>query len=108
MGVFELFHDNAGDLCFRLKDAKGKTILTSEGHVSRADAEEGIELARKLAPDAKNYERKRTDTGHSFTLQTYEGEVIATSEVYPNTAARDKGIEAVKDEAPGAEVVMAG
>ncbi len=105
MGTFELFRDQAGDHCFRLKTAKGEVILTSEGHASKAEAEDGIELAQKLAPEAMNYERKRTDEGHSFMLQTYNGEVVATSAVYDTTAARDKGIEAVKKEAPGAEVV---
>lgn len=106
MGTFELFRDDNGDLCFRLK-ADGKVILTSEGYASREEVEDGVSLAQKLAPNAMNYERKRTDAGHSFMLQTYDGEVVGTSELYSSTASRDKGIEAVKDEAPGAEVVQA-
>jgi len=107
MSTFELFRDENADLCFRLKTASGKVILTSDGFASRAEVEDGVSLAQKLAPDAKNYERKRTDDGHSFTLQTYDGEVVGTSEVYPTTAARDKGIEDVKDNAPEAEVIQA-
>ena len=106
MGTFELFQDQTGDHCFRLKDAKGRVILSSDGYGSMAKAEEGIELAQKLAPEAMNYERKRTDAGQSFMLQTYNGEVVGTSEVYATTAERDKGIEAVKKQAPGAEVVV--
>lgn len=106
MGTFELFQDKTGDHRFRLKDAKGNMILSSDGYGSKAEAEEGVELAQKLAPEAMNYERKRTDTGHSFMLQTYNGEVVGTSEVYATTAERDKGIEAVKKQAPGAEVVV--
>ncbi len=104
MSTFDLFRDANKDLCFRLKTASGKVLLTSEGFASRADAEEGIELAQRLAPEARNYERSRSDAGHGFTLQTYEGEVVGTSELFPSIAARDKAIEAVKDEAPGAEV----
>ena len=106
MGTFELFQDKAGDFRFRLKAANGEIILASEGYGTKADAEEGIEVAQKLAPEAMNYERKRTDAGHSFTLQAYNGEVVGTSEVYTSTTARDKGIEAVKKHAPGAEVII--
>ena len=105
MGTFELFQDENKDLCFRLRAADGKILLTSEGYASRAEVEDGVSQAQTLAPGAMNYERKRTDDGHSFTLQAYGGEVVATSEVYPTTAARDKAIEAVKHEAPGAEVI---
>jgi uncharacterized protein YegP (UPF0339 family) len=108
MGTFELFRDKAGDHRFRLKAGNGEIILASEGYTTKADAEEGIEVAQKLAPDAMNYERKRTEAGHSFTLQAYNGEVVGTSEVYTTTAARDKGIEAVKNEAPGADIVELG
>lgn len=106
MGTFELFQDPTGDHRFRLKVAKGGIILTSDGYGSRAEAEEGVELAQKLAPEAMNYERKRTDAGHSFMLQTYNGDVVGTSEEYATTAERDKAIEAVKKQAPGAEVVV--
>ena len=105
MSTFELFRDGNKDLCFRLTTAGGKVLLVSEGFASRAEAEEGIELVQRLAPEARNYERSRSDAGHSFTLQTYEGEVLGTGEIFPSTAARDKAIEAVKDEAPEAEVV---
>lgn len=105
MGTFELFRDEDRELCFRLRSAKGNILLTSEGYAGRAEVEDGISQAKALAPGAMNYERKRTDAGHSFMLQTYDGEVVATSEMYPTTAARDKAIEAVKHEAPGAEVI---
>ncbi|MBK8497279.1 MAG: YegP family protein [Flavobacteriales bacterium] len=105
MGTFELFQDDNNDLCFRLK-VNGKVLLTSEGFSSRAEAEEGIELAKRLAPEARSYERSRSDLGHGFTLQTYEGDVVGTGELYPTTTARDKAIEAVKDEAAEAEVVL--
>lgn len=105
MSTFELFRDENKDLCFRLKTDSGKILLTSEGFASRPEAEEAIELAQRLAPEARNYERSRSDAGHSFTLQTYEGDVVGRGELFPSTAARDKGIETVKDEAPEAQVV---
>ena len=105
MATFELFHDKNKDLAFRLKAANGTILLTSEGYASRAEVEEGILLAQKLAPNAMNFERKRVGQEHTFMLQTYEGDVVAAGGIYPSTAARDKGIEAVKRAAPDAEVI---
>ena len=105
MSTFELFKDADGDLRFRLRADNGKILLTSEGYASRAEVEDGVSQAQALAPGAMNYERKRTDAGHSFMLQAYGGDVVAISEVFPTTDARDKAIEAVKREAPGAEVI---
>ena len=105
MGTFELFLDKEEDFFFRLKNAKGSTLLTSGGYATRAEVEDGVALAERLAPGAMNYERKRSEDGESFTLQTYEGEVVGTGNTYGSIAERDKAIEAVKDEAPEAEVV---
>ena len=105
MSTFELFRDADEDLCFRLKTQRGMVLLTSEGFANKSDAEEAIELVQRLAPEARNYERTRSDTGHGFTLQTYEGEVVGTSKQFASVSERDKAIEAVKDDAPDAEVL---
>ena len=104
MGTFEIFRDKDGDLRVRLKTTKGEVILTSEGYATRAEAEEGIEVVRKLAPEAMNYERKQTTAGHRFTLQSYSGEVLGTSELFASSSAQDKAIKTLKREAPEAEV----
>ena len=103
--VFEIFRDKDGDHHFRLKTAKGEIILTSEAYATHAETEEGIEVVRKLAPEAMNYERKQTTTGLCFNLQTYSGEVIGTSAMFASSSALDKAIKTVKREAPEAEVV---
>ncbi|MFZ1331158.1 MAG: YegP family protein [Flavobacteriales bacterium] len=105
MSTFELSRDANNDLCFQLKTAKGTVLLTSEGFATKADAEDAIERAMQLAPEARSYERSRNEEGHGFTLQSYDGEVVGTSEFFATTAERDKAIEAVKDNAPEAEVV---
>ncbi|HQV51962.1 MAG: YegP family protein [Flavobacteriales bacterium] len=105
MSTFELFRDTNNDLCFQLKTASGKVLLTSEGFESKAEAEEAIERAVSLAPEARSYERSRSEEGHGFTLQSYDGEIVATGELFATTGERDKAIEAVKDNAEEAEVV---
>ena len=105
MSTFELFRDTNDDLCFQLKTTSGKVLLTSEGFESKADAEEAIERAISLAPEARNYERNRTEASHGFTLQSYDGDVVATGELFATTAERDKAIEAVKNNAEEAEVI---
>ena len=49
-----------------------------------------------LAPEARSYERSRSEEGHGFTLQSYDGEIVATGELFATTGERGKAIEAVK------------
>ncbi|MBR4289269.1 MAG: YegP family protein [Oscillospiraceae bacterium] len=50
---FEMYKDKAGEFRFRLKARNGQIIATSEGYVSKASCENGIESVRKNAPEAE-------------------------------------------------------
>ena len=50
---FEMYTDKAGEFRFRLKARNGQIIATSEGYVSKASCENGIESVRKNAPEAE-------------------------------------------------------
>lgn len=50
---FELYPDKAGRYRFRLKARNGKIIAVSEGYVSKAGCENGIQSVRENAPDAE-------------------------------------------------------
>ena len=50
---FELYADKAGEFRFRLKARNGQIIATSEGYVTKASCENGIESVRKNAPEAE-------------------------------------------------------
>lgn len=50
---FELYQDKAGQFRFRLKARNGKVIAVSEGYVTKAGCENGIESVRQNAPDAE-------------------------------------------------------
>ena len=49
---FEMYVDKAGQYRFRLKATNGKIIATSEGYVTKAACENGIESVRSNAPEA--------------------------------------------------------
>ena len=50
---FEMYQDKAGQFRFRLKAANGKVIAVSEGYVSKAACENGIDSVRKNAEVAE-------------------------------------------------------
>lgn len=50
---FEMFVDKAGQYRFRLKATNGKIIATSEGYVTKAACENGIDSVKKNAPEAE-------------------------------------------------------
>ncbi|HQZ43745.1 MAG TPA: YegP family protein, partial [Flavobacteriales bacterium] len=62
----------------------------------------GIESVKTNAVHDANYERKKSDAGHSFNLLAANDQVVGTSQVYTSTTARDKGIESVRTNAPTA------
>ena len=51
---FEIFQDGKDDYRWRLKSANGEVIATGgEGYTNRAGATNGIEAAKRDAPDAQ-------------------------------------------------------
>ena len=50
---FEMYTDKAGEFRFRLKATNGQIIATSEGYVTKASCENGIESVRKNAEEAE-------------------------------------------------------
>lgn len=50
---FELFRDKAGEFRFRLKATNGKVIAVSEGYVTKAACENGIDSVKANAPEAE-------------------------------------------------------
>jgi uncharacterized protein YegP (UPF0339 family) len=53
VGQFEIYQDGQRQYRWRLRAENGEVIADgSEGYVSRADCEHGIELVKRLAPGA--------------------------------------------------------
>lgn len=50
---FEVYTDKAGEFRFRLKAKNGKIVAVSEGYITKASCENGIESVKQNAPDAE-------------------------------------------------------
>ena len=53
---FEMYQDKAGQYRFRLKATNGKIIATSEGYVTKASCENGIDSIKTNAAEAETVE----------------------------------------------------
>lgn len=106
MGKFVITKRKNGEFQFNLKAANGEIILTSEGYVTRAGCNAGIESVKKNSPDDSKFERKISKNNKFyFDLKASNGQVIGVSEMYNSQEAREHGIESVKKNAPEAVTV---
>lgn len=106
MGKFEITKRKNGEFQFNLKAGNGQIILTSEGYVTKANCNKGIESVKKNSVTDERYERKVAKNGkHYFNLKATNGQVIGTSEMYETESGMENGIASVKKNAPDAEIV---
>ena len=83
----------------------GEKVLASEGYTSKQGCQNGIDSAKKNAPDDARYQRKTSANGKFyFNLTAGNNEIIGTSEMYESASGRDNGIDVVKRIAAGAAV----
>lgn len=102
---YELKKTSAKQFMWNLKAGNGEVILTSESYTAKAGALNGIESARKNAPNDASYERKTSSKQEPFfVLKAGNGETIGRSEMYSSTSAMEGGIASVKKNAPEARV----
>ena len=105
MGKFVITKRKNDEFQFNLKAGNGQVILSSEGYVTKANCENGIDSVRKNSPDDSKYERKISGNGKFyFNLKATNGQIIGTSEMYESESGRDNGIASVKENAPGATI----
>ena len=105
MGKFVISKRTNGEFQFNLNAGNGQTILTSEGYVTKNNAENGIESVKRNALDDAKFDRKTSSNGKSyFNLKATNGQIIGSSQMYETEASRDNGIESVKNNAPEAIV----
>ncbi|MFM1998476.1 MAG: hypothetical protein RL204_423 [Bacteroidota bacterium] len=90
---------------FSLVAPNGEKLLRSEGYVTAAARDNGIESVRVNSPFDSRYDRRTSVNGqYYFNLKAANGQVIGTSEMYVSAQGRDNGIEAVKRYAPTADL----
>jgi uncharacterized protein len=100
MSKFVITKRSNGEYQFNLKAGNGEVILVSEGYVSKANCEKGVESVKRNAPYEERY-AKGTSSNNKFyfNLKGTNGQIIGTSEMYESALGRDRGIESVKSNA---------
>jgi len=89
---------------FRLRAKNGEIILSSEGYMSKQNAQQGIKSVQANATIDAHYELKDGLSNYTFNLKATNGEIIGRSENYASAAARQTGMASVKKNAPDAAV----
>lgn len=105
MGKFEITKRTNGEFQFNLKANNGQIILTSEGYVTKANCQNGIDSVKNNSQDDAKFDRKTSaNDKFFFNLKATNGQIIGSSQMYESAAGRDNGIESVKTNAPEATV----
>jgi uncharacterized protein YegP (UPF0339 family) len=100
---YEIFQGTNQQHYFRLKASNGEIILQSEGYVSQAGAENGVDSVRRHSPFDKYYVKEESRDGQFyFVLMAENHQVIGVSQMYVSTSGRDVGIASVKANGPNA------
>ncbi len=96
-GVFEIFEGIDGQYYFHLLAGNGEKVLQSEGYVSRAGAENGIESVKTNGVDLSNYDLlEAADGDWYFNLIAQNHEIIATSETYVSRSNGTRAMDTVQ------------
>lgn len=96
-GVFETFVGQDGQHYWHLLAANGEKVLGSEGYVSLAGAENGIESTKANGVDLANYDLLEAVDGEwYFNIEAQNHEILATSETYVTHSNADRGAETVQ------------
>lgn len=102
---FEVYRDRAGEYRFRLRDAKGRVLLSSDAYRSRRACLRGIRSVRDVAPEPTQFERQRTASGRfRFALKGRNSRVIGRSPPFTSPSQRDSALSTVRRRAPLVEV----
>jgi uncharacterized protein YegP (UPF0339 family) len=94
-----------GQFMLNLKAANGEIIFTSETHVARAGASDGITSVRiNSLIDARYHTSTSQDGQHYFVLKAANGERLGRSEMYTSVAGMQRGMASVRANASSAAV----
>jgi uncharacterized protein YegP (UPF0339 family) len=96
-GVFETFVGQDGQHYWHLLAANGEKVLRSEGYVSLAGANNGIESTKTNGVDLANYDLLEAVDGEwYFNIVAQNHEIVATSETYVSRSNAERGMETVQ------------
>jgi hypothetical protein len=98
MGKFVIIQRRNGEYQFNLVAQNGRIILTSEGYITLAACQNGIQSVKINSVNDQRYQRKISMNGKAyFTLIASNGQIIGSSEMYESTASRDHSIDLIKE-----------
>lgn len=105
MGKFVITIRKNGEYQFNLKANNGQIILSSEGYITKAACNNGIESVRKNSKTDNRFKRLIAKNGKPyFYLIASNGQIIGTSEMYESSSGMENGIESVKKNAADASL----
>jgi uncharacterized protein YegP (UPF0339 family) len=106
MGYFTLFKsDKSNQYYFNLKASNHEIILASQGYITKAEAQSGINSVKINSQFDSNFDRLLAKNGqYYFNLKASNGQVIGTSEMYRSKDGVENGISSVKKNAPNGEI----
>ena len=95
--MFKIIENKNGTFRFNLFAQNGERILVGEDYVTKAGAENSVELTKKYAFYDDCFEKLNNKLGKPyFILKAKNGQVIGESRIYESEAARDNGMDVVK------------
>ena len=92
MGIprFEVAHGPTNQIQYKLYDAEGKVVVTSEGFPSKADCFKAIQGIKDNARVGQRWELKSEDGKHFFILKSPSHNVLAKGGPYATVEDREK------------------
>lgn len=104
--MFEIFKDEAGAFCFRLKSKNGEIIFISDGYTQKTNCEKGIGSVKRNAKNEDRFEIKQsTDKKWYFNLKAGNGQSVGVGQKFDNEYSVKNAIKLAMSTAPVAEIV---
>lgn len=97
-GVFQTFVGEDGQWYFHLLAGNGQRVLQSEGYVSRAGCENGVESVKENGVDPGQYDLLESiDAEWYFNVVAKNYEIVGTSETYVTRSNAERGMDTVQE-----------
>ncbi len=92
---FVLFTGEDGKPHFRLVDATGEVLLSSQPYASKASARDGIAAVKRYGATAARFAVFQTDAGWSFEVVATNGQPVARGAAYESQAEVNRVVDRI-------------
>lgn len=104
--MFEIFKNNSGAFCFRLKSKNGETILVSDGYTQKTNCQKGIGSVKRNTKNEDRFEFKQSSNKKwYFNLKAGNGQSVCVGEKYDNESSVKNAAKLAMKTAPIAEII---